>query len=679
MVLQFEGVVATGSATLDSGIGDTALKTFNGVTYLYSVTGPAGGIAVWELVEGALPQLVDTEFFGESITYQVGRSVTPVTLAGEEILALDVRSATGLVGYELNPSGTIGALQETDTLIGGGDISALAQVSDVLIAAHETTGQITSYTVNADGTMNASASVTAEADSMKVLQVGDHNYAVACDAVSGMINTYNLDDSTGALSVVDNSETLPTLGIATPTAVEVVQTYNQSWIIVAGAGSNSLSVMELAINGRLVPTDHVLDTLHTRFGSVQDLAVVEVEGHVFVVAGGGDDGVTLFKLTPGGQLVHLDSVEDTLQSGLQNIEALSVARVANELQILVASQQDPGLTQLTFSIENLGVVQDGFGTINGTTQDDMLSGSVLDTTLIGGAGDDILIAGVGATTMYGGAGADIFVMKYGSDTTTINDFAAGTDRLDLFDYPLLRSPEQLTFTATSQGARIEYRDEVVVINSETGGPLTNDEVFGSGFESPDHVTVDFKDFGVLDPASSEGIQGHINLNSETANPGLSDAEIHFTPNGGGTISVRADDEGRFDLGLPSGSFPGELEIFKTYSTASSEITALDALQVLRISVGLDPVWGPASPENLIAADITQDGTVTSLDALIILQVAVGLPSAHDAEWVFLDTDADLSGITSSDVNHETGIEVTIVDNVVTADMTSILLGNLEPA
>ncbi|WP_170574392.1 dockerin type I domain-containing protein [Ruegeria atlantica] len=679
MVLQFEGVVATGSATLDSGIGDTALKTFNGVTYLYSVTGPAGGIAVWELVEGALPQLVDTEFFGESITYQVGRSVTPVTLAGEEILALDVRSATGLVGYELNPSGTIGALQETDTLIGGGDISALAQVSDVLIAAHETTGQITSYTVNADGTLNASASVTAEADSMKVLQVGDHNYAVACDAASGMINTYNLDDSTGALSVVDNSETLATLGIATPTAVEVVQVYNQSWLIVAGAGSNSLSVMELAVDGRLVPTDHVLDTLHTRFGSVQDLAVVEVEGHVFVVAGGADDGVTLFKLTPGGQLVHLDSFEDTLQSGLQNIEALSVARVANELQILVASQQDPGLTHLTFSIENLGVVQDGFGTVNGTTQDDMLSGSVLDTTLVGGAGDDILIAGIGATTMYGGTGADIFVMKYGSDTTTINDFAAGTDRLDLFDYPLLRSPEQLTFTATSQGARIEYRDEVVVINSETGGPLASDDVFGSGFEGPDHTTVDFEDFGVLNPASSEGIQGQINLNSETANPGLSDAEIHFTPNGGGTISVRADDEGRFDLGLPSGSFPGELEIFKTYSTASSEITALDALQVLRISVGLDPVWGPASPENLIAADITQDGTVTSLDALIILQVAVGLPSAHDAEWVFLDADADLSGITSSDVNYETGIEVTIVDNVVTTDMTSILLGNLEPA
>ncbi len=121
-----------------------------------------------------------------------------------------------------------------------------------------------------------------------------------------------------------------------------------------------------------------------------------------------------------------------------------------------------------------------------------------------------------------------------------------------------------------------------------------------------------------------------------------------------------------------------MDIVKTYSTASSEITALDALQVLRISVGLDPTWGPAAPENLIAADITQDGTVTAYDALVILQVAVGLPSAHGAEWVFLDDDADLSGITSANVNYETGVDITALDNVITTDMTSILLGNLEP-
>ncbi len=677
MVLQFEGVVATGSAALDSGIGDTALKTLNGETYLYSVTGPGGGIAVWKLVEGALPQLQDTEYFSGTITYQVGDSAVPVALAGEDQLVLDVGTATGLVGYELNPNGTIGALQETDSLVGGGDISALVQIGDVLTIAHEATGQIATYTVNGDGSLSLAASVAGQADSMQVLQAGADHFVIAADAVSGTISTYNVDQNTGALTTVDNSDALATLGIATPTAVEVVQAYGQSWVVVAGADSNSLSVMRLTVDGRLIATDHVLDSLHTRFETVQDLAVIEADGHVFVVAGGGDDGVTLFTLTPGGQLVHLDSFADTVHSGLQNVETLSVAHVGDELQILVGSQQDAGLTQLSVSLDALGIVRDGFGTITGSAQNDMLSGSILDTTLLGGAGDDILVAGIGATTMDGGGGADIFVMQYGSDPTTINGFQAGIDRLDLFDYPLLRTPGQLTFTATAQGAQIEFIDEVIIINSSTGGPLTSAEVFGAGFGGPDHIPVDFGDLGGLKPDSSDGVLGDVSINSGTANPALSDAEIRFTPEGGGTISVRADDEGRFDLGLPSGTFEGELDIVKTYSLASDKISAMDALQVLRLSVGLDPTWGPATPENLIAADINQDGTVNALDALVILQLSVGLPTEHEAEWVFLDKNADLSGITESNVSYETGVNVTAVDNVIATDMTAILLGNVE--
>lgn len=376
-MLQFEGVVATGSAALDSGIGHTALKTLNGVTYLYSVTGPGGGIAVWKLVEGALPQLQDTEYFSGTITFQVGDIGMPVTLAGDDQLVLDVHSATGLIAYDLNSDGTVGTLQEMGTLTGGGDISALVQSGDILTIAHESTGQIATYTVNGDGTLSLSASITGQADSIQVLQAGADHFVIAADAATGTISTYNVDQGTGALTVVDNSEALATLGIAAPTAVEVVQAYGQSWVVVAGAGSNSLSVMELTGDGRLIPTDHVLDSLHTRFETVQDLAVIEADGHVFVVAGGGDDGVTLFTLTPDGQLVHLDSFADTIHSGLQNVETLSVAHVGDELQILVGSQQDEGLTQLSVSIADLGIVRDGFGTVTGTAQNDMLSGSIL--------------------------------------------------------------------------------------------------------------------------------------------------------------------------------------------------------------------------------------------------------------------------------------------------------------
>ncbi len=679
MMLQFERVVATGTAALDSGIGDTALKTFNGEKYLYSTTGPGGGIVSWRLADGAAPQIQDQQYFGASITHQVGRSGVPIHLAGSDGLILDVDTATGLVSYDLNVDGTIGGLRETGSLTGGGDISAAVQMTvgatDLLTLAHEDSGQIGTYRINGDGSLSIANTIAAKADALQTLQAGSNHFILAADTAGNSISAYAVDQTSGALSSVDGNSAIQTLGINAPTAVETVQAYGKSWVVVAGAESNSLSVMELGSNGQLTPTDHVLDTLHTRFESVQDLSVIQVDGRVFVVAGGGDDGITLFIMTPDGQLIHMDSFADTVESGLQNVETLSVAHVGDDLQIFAASQQDAGLTQLSVSVADLGVVSQGYGTVTGTAQDDMLSGGILDTTLNGGAGDDILITGTSATTMTGGLGADIFVLRQSSGPTTITDFQAGIDRLDLSDYPFLRTPAQLEFTTTAQGARIAYRGETIELVSDTGTSLTSAQVFGAGFGGPDHIPVDLG--SGPDNKASAGVTGAVTLDSGTTNAAFGDAEIRFTPDGGSTITAQANGQGEFELDIPDGTFPGHLDIVKSYSTASSEITALDALQVLRMSVGLDPTWGPAAAENFIAADITRDGTINALDALAILQVAVGQPTAHEAAWVFLDADADLSGISRTNVAYETGAAVTVVDGAFEVDMTSILLGNIE--
>ena len=61
---------------------------------------------------------------------------------------------------------------------------------------------------------------------------------------------------------------------------------------------------------------------------------------------------------------------------------------------------------------------------------------------------------------------------------------------------------------------------------------------------------------------------------------------------------------------------------------------MDALQALRIAVGLDTSNGPATYEDYIAADIDGSGSVNSMDALNILKYAVGL-DAPDPHWVFI--------------------------------------------
>lgn len=686
-MFQFMSLTTTGSAGFDTGIGDLALKTFNGQTYLYAASGVNGGITAWRLQSGGSPVLHDDQTYASSITTQVARKIMPVTIAGSENLALDVDTATGLVSYTLNSNGSVGALRETVTLSGGGDIDALTQVAGAgngfLAIAHDQTDRIATYRIESDGTLTLIGSQAGQAVALKTLETGGSTYVVAADPVSHNVVAYGIDTNSGTLSTPSTSGAEYGLGLADITAIEVVQAYGEAWVIVAASGSNSLSVMRLGIDGRLVPTDHLLDTLSTRFEKVQDLALVQVQDRVFVVAGGGDDGLSLFTLTPHGKLIYLDSFADTNQSGLQNVEAIAAAYVGTDLQIFASSQEEAGLTQMSVSLASLGYVVQGRGTVTGSGRDDMITGLTGDATLSGGAGNDILIAATGTTTMSGGTGADIFVMRDGSGTTTITDFEAGTDRLDLFDFPMLRNVGQLSIATTGQGAQITYQGNTIVITSASGTPLDAGTLFGGELSGPDHVPIvgigGGGGGGGGTPAislGSPGVVGPVTVATGTVNAALSDAEVRFTPSGGSTVTAQADANGNFDLGL-SGSSTGTLDIVKSYSTASAEITALDALQVLRIAVGLDPTWGAASPLNLIAADITRDGTINALDALDVLRAAVGIEGTSAPEWLFLDANADLSGITPTSVNYNTGTTVTATDGSFSTEMHSLLLGNME--
>ncbi|MBT5797069.1 MAG: hypothetical protein HOI09_06735, partial [Porticoccaceae bacterium] len=76
---------------------------------------------------------------------------------------------------------------------------------------------------------------------------------------------------------------------------------------------------------------------------------------------------------------------------------------------------------------------------------------------------------------------------------------------------------------------------------------------------------------------------------------------------------------------------------------TNAINAMDALQALRIAVGLETSNGPATYHDYIASDFDASGSVNAMDALGILKYAVGL-DAPDARWVFIDSDGDYSDV-----------------------------------
>ena len=113
-------------------------------------------------------------------------------------------------------------------------------------------------------------------------------------------------------------------------------------------------------------------------------------------------------------------------------------------------------------------------------------------------------------------------------------------------------------------------------------------------------------------------------------------------------------------------------------TASDKaIGAFDALQALRLAVGLDKSDGTSEWHDYIAADINKDGRVGADDALNILKFAVGLTDGPSADWVFVDGDADYSAIDRKNTNYDEGILISDVMTDLSINMTGILVGDVD--
>nr|WP_281501785.1 calcium-binding protein [Aliiroseovarius sp. F20344] len=248
------------------------------------------------------------------------------------------------------------------------------------------------------------------------------------------------------------------------------------------------------------------------------MTTVQVGDRLYVIAGGSDDGLSLFTLLPNGKLVHLDTVWDTNSTALQNVSALDAAVVDGQIVVFATSETETGITRFTVDTEPAGVTLQGgisADTLSGGSNSDLILGGYGDDTLSGGAGRDILEDGAGQDTMTGGAGADVFRLTSDGNVDTITDFNPAQDTLDLSGYHMLYDAKQLQITSTGWGAIITYRDEVLHVSRGGGGSLD-----ASHFKTKDTLTLDRPPSGfdyfpetVNGTASNDTIEGSVGFDT----------------------------------------------------------------------------------------------------------------------------------------------------------------------
>ena len=515
MHLQWTGQLVTGHDALDVDLRDITISSIGGHTFLYTSTGVNGGLTAYELSEtGDLAQLTDQEFFNGQTGSAAAGLVEVLQLDGQSHLVFGSGPNDGLMAFSLREDGTIASAAEiTAASTSVGQVGAMAMASGAdglrLFLIDDETGALSIHTLplgvsgqstNSQNTNVQNTAITfGTGAQIETVTVGGSSFLLATDQTSNSVFSYQISADTGALSQVGFSGAPQGLGISLPTAMETVTAFGQSWIVLGSAGSSSISVMRLTAEGALEPMDHIIDTLHTRFDALTTLTVAQDGDRVFVIAGGSDDGLSMFTLAPDGRLIHLQTLQHFSDAGLQNVTQLSASVVGDEIQIFAASGVTSGLTQLNIDLDQVTDAQiAGIGahSLSGGAGEDMLVGSDIGfDTLAGGAGDDILISGAAGGRLTGGTGADLFVLHADAITTTITDFAPGVDQIDMSDFPFLRTVDQLTVQPMGWGARITFRDATINVYSASGDPLDVTDLFGAGFTGADRILLLTPDAG----------------------------------------------------------------------------------------------------------------------------------------------------------------------------------------
>lgn len=530
-----EGTTRTNQALLDHGITDLVVHHTPAGAVLYASSGQNGGLTSYAIGPNGALSLLDYAHFHHSYSLGVMDRVAIIATANGAQMVVAQTLTGQLVTFRLAADGQI---LGTTTISGIARLGAGPQDlgqwnGDTLFVANGGTGPIEGYAFSGPARLDRAFAVTGAPASystsvfrLETLSQGGSDYLLGASRADRGVVAYRIQPgglvATGHLGVEEG------LGIMAPTAMATVQMGARHFILLAsvpddGVGhSGAISVMELRLDGSLWPTDHVTDTLHTRFGGVQGLEVITANGMTYVIAAGGDDGVSVFVLLPNGRLQILDTITDQFDIGLENVTAIAATHGTGKLHLFVASQASAGVTELSLDTAGNGAVLMAPNTpanITGTALNDILIGGLGDDRLAGGAGDDIL---------EDGAGRDIFVLRSDGAPDRITDFEPGRDRLDLSDWPFLYDPSALSILPTATGATVTWRGETLAIDTADGTPLSAPALLGAILVTP-HRTPFFSEIwappdrflmGTSNPDSISGGSGDDTLDGQDGNDTL---------------------------------------------------------------------------------------------------------------------------------------------------------------
>lgn len=499
--LDFGGRFGAGDEIFGPDLRDLEIAVQGGTAVLFAMNGINGGLSRWQLAgDGSLPQLAGRQLHDQA-TLRTG-DFQLAEVEGELRL---LQAQPELTVYRLDAAGAPGSqdrLPPADAAAGKalGAVAGLtlADGQPVVYAVESGSGQLRGWRLEAAGGFGDALPLGGGEQAYRlepaallapVALPGGGAVLLAADGqgVHGFV--VEADGGLRAGGTLGAEQGLSVGGVS---VLEGFAAGGSAWALLGAAGSGSLCLFRVGADGGLTLEAQLQDSAMTRFGGLSALEVVEVQGHLLVLAAGNDGGLSLLTLTPGGALIHLRSLEHQPGLGLQNVTALEAVVLGAQVQVFASSATMAGISQFTLPLQDLGVLRQAAAAqdrLEGGSGHDVLEGGAARVDLYGHAGDDVLVAGAGGGTLVGGAGADVFVVGPGTGAVTLRDFTPGEDRLDLSLFEGLYGPGQLASRGRSYGIDLELGGIRIAVAQAGGGRLELEDVFGAAlrFDFPQRL------------------------------------------------------------------------------------------------------------------------------------------------------------------------------------------------
>ena len=469
------------------GLSDMEMVSISGRSYLLAAGAADAGLSSYEiLADGSFVASEDVLWSVYSGTEAVA-DLTVFTLGGETFLLPSGKSDDNQGVYQLGVDGSFAvanAYVDAASTYARWELTTLVEDGGNSFLYGSIWGQsgFFRFDLQAGGALanpflqnDAAGMYLGDVSAIETGELHGKTFVFIASALDAGFHSFSVGAG-GNLTLLD-TVAAQDVGFSGITAMAAVDVGARSFVVVGSAGTDSLLVMRVSEWGQMNVVEHLVDTANTRFAGVTALEVFEAEGRHFLLAGGADDGITLFEVTYKGQLDLLTTVADSAELTLQNVTDIETTVVGGVVQVFVSSATDHGFTQFALNIPNgADLIQGGavVDVLTGTAANDTIYGYGRNDELRGMAGDDRLVDGRGNDQLWGGEGADVFEFIADGRKDYIMDFEIGVDRIDLRDVPMMYYFGDVDVISTADGAKLKYADEQIIITTIDNTPLNAD-------------------------------------------------------------------------------------------------------------------------------------------------------------------------------------------------------------